>query len=670
MDQAHRHQRLRRALHTLEDDLVSQLQRFHLITSKPPHWVDTLQRQVLPAVDYDVPVILVAICGGGSTGKSTLFNALSRRTVSATGFKAGLTQRSVLCGHPDIMEDDHIVQNILFRFKTKPVRWEDPDDATRQGAPLVISSRAMRRNLVLIDTPDFDTGEGEQLRNRELAMPALQTSEILLYIFTNAIYNNASNTEFMRDILGAVGGREAILVYRVSRVLEDDEALKHIRKVATNLYPGSPLTGHAQLPEQVLGCYRVHESDEIALGKRTPGLEPLAETPLLDDLLSEIDVGSLKQRVLDRELEEVTRGARTSLAAVRTSSRQVELFREALDKLVVMHATQALRSFPKEEAFRLVQVLWNKSSPRALRLMRGTGKVVASPLYLAYGAYSRTRDWMRGEGLTARDKERIKHEAMEKDLIEGANRLRVHLLKTLERLHVTEPHAGKRHTLPPIATLVQEYLDAHGTDDVGLPRYEVTGSGEVNAVLPTPPLLREPLNTLETLEWQQLVAELRARVPELAGISPEIRQRIESEVSSFRENMSSIGKVREALFSGVAVLPPVLAVTYVLSTGDPVTGSTIAVKLGSVFGIQDLWAVMTIPASTGLNEVDRKQLAAMLGPIINRWFESRVLQVRDLYRRLLLTPVEEAINASLPADAEVFTTIESAIAFLEEEPEP
>lgn len=631
---------LRRSLQTLDERLLPALRQLGLVGKKLPKWVNVLQRQALPAVKYDVPVILTTICGGGSTGKSTLFNSLAGRTISKTGFRAGLTQRIVICGHPDIMDDEKVVQNLLFRFKTEPQRWNRPDDATEPGSPLTISSLNIHENLVLLDTPDFDTGQGEELKNRELALPALQTSEVLLYLFTNAIYNNASNTSFMREVIGAVGGRETILIYRVSRVLPDEDAMEHLRKVATSLYPASPLVGPHELPEQILGCYRIHESDEIALGKEQPKLTPMAGTPPLEELLDGIDVVDLKERVLQRELHEIIEGAGESIRGAQRAVKELGLFRQVAEQAVIKTAAHALRSFPQDEATKFVQQVWQRSSPTPLRVMRGTGKVIGSPVHLAMMAYRTGQRYYRGESLSAKGRERLQREALENDLIEAASQLRTLLLESRQSLRMTDQTTGKHKPETHAAEHVDTFLQQHGANEDGLPKLRWAGAS-VTIEAPTPAPLHRALDALESMNWADAVARIREESADLFRLSDDLKAELETEILGFRENMGVVDKVRESVFSSLTVLPPVIAITYVLSTGDPVTGGAIAVKLSGALGLGDLWAVVAIPASSGLNEVDRKQLSALLQPIIRRWFESRLVMVRDLYQSMLLAPFEE-----------------------------
>lgn len=69
--------------------------------------------------------------------------------------------------------------------------------------------------MVIMDTPDFDTGSKGTYTNRNLARQALETADIFIYIFTNSNYNNRDNTDFISQSLTGIGKRHCFLIYRV-----------------------------------------------------------------------------------------------------------------------------------------------------------------------------------------------------------------------------------------------------------------------------------------------------------------------------------------------------------------------------------------------------------------------------------------------------------------------
>ena len=99
-------------------------------------------------------------------------------------------------------------------------------------------------------------------------------------------------------------------------------------------------------------------------------------------------------------------------------------------------------------------------------------------------------------------------------------------------------------------------------------------------------------------------------------------------------------------------VPATAAVTYVLSTGDPIGAAGIKVKLTGLFGAKDLYALVAIPVTTRLKKADQQQLKTMLEPIAEAWFNHKLKKVQQLF--------EETITAGTIRN--VSQTIEGAAA--------
>jgi hypothetical protein len=99
----------------------------------------------------------------------------------------------------------------------------------------------------------------------------------------------------------------------------------------------------------------------------------------------------------------------------------------------------------------------------------------------------------------------------------------------------------------------------------------------------------------------------------------------------FRSKMNLWAKVSQTFWAFMNVLPATMAVTYVLSTGDPVGAAGIKVKLTGLFGAKDLYALFAIPATTGMKKADRKQLEIMLEPIVETWLVHKLKIIQDLF---------------------------------------
>jgi prophage DNA circulation protein len=110
------------------------------------------------------------------------------------------------------------------------------------------------------------------------------------------------------------------------------------------------------------------------------------------------------------------------------------------------------------------------------------------------------------------------------------------------------------------------------------------------------------------------------------------------------------------------VVPATVAVTYILSTGDPVGAVGIKVKLTGLFGLHDLYALIAIPATTGLKKADQGQLKEMLGPIIQTWLNNKLKAVQDLFEKEITGQmIQDATDALQSSDA-LITQIRDQIA--------
>ena len=171
-----------------------------------------------------------------------------------------------------------------------------------------------------------------------------------------------------------------------------------------------------------------------------------------------------------------------------------------------------------------------------------------------------------------------------------------------------------------------------------------TGSVSMHVAAPLPS--KAARDRLEDRPWSEVVARIVPVAEEILNISrdADLNRELTDLVNEFRQQMSFSQRTRESAFASLTILPATLGMAYILTTGDPVGGSGIYAKLHGLFGMHDLWALVSIPASAGLDETSRKNLHAMLAPVLSRWFESRAEIVKRLF--------EENITGSVIAEIE------------------
>ena len=639
--------RLRDGLRLLRDTLPALRSAFGEPSREapPPPWQDKLTRNVLPALDFDLPVLLVAICGGGSTGKSTVFNSLVGLTLSQTGFKAGLTARVLLAGHPRILADPRAAQALLYRLGQAPVPWKSPADTLVPGPPLYATAEALPPTLVLIDTPDFDTGADGRLVHRALAEPVLRTAEVIVYVFSNTVYNNLSNTQFMASVVGGIGGRPTILVYRISRAASDEEVLEHCRVVAQRLYPGSE--GMEGLPREVIGIYRVHESDAVAQGQVEPQLLPLSRITkgrTLTELLAGLDVAPLKRHAFAADLGEIHRGAAAEGASLRHEAEMARLYRQALEQAMAQQALEALRSFPAQEAVGLATRLFIASSPKYIRWLRAAGRTFGLPFQAVRKLGQELS--RRFGAATGSASEMDPLATLSQGLLLSANELRNRLLDDALIVQVAEGE--------PLLAAVR----AQGAPGILI---EPLDSGLYNVHIPVPRAVRRQEAAILAQDWEGITATLRRTAERLVGLPADIEEELRALVADFRAEMGWMQRLRESFFASLSALPPLLGVTYTLLTADPITGGGIWIQLQSVFGINDLWALVSIPAAAGLSARDRQQLEQMIRPVFRLWFERRLRHIVEIYQQTVCRPVFQVLERLPEPNDARFEDVERAL---------
>jgi hypothetical protein len=136
---------------------------------------------------------------------------------------------------------------------------------------------------------------------------------------------------------------------------------------------------------------------------------------------------------------------------------------------------------------------------------------------------------------------------------------------------------------------------------------------------------------LQKSDWRSTVKNVLEKRKLITSFSENIDNELKLLVEEFRKKMGIIEKSRQTFSALLNVLPATAAVTYILATGDPVGATGIKVKLSGLFGLHDLYALVAIPATTGLNKADRDQLENLLGPIAKTWLNSKLDTVNEIF---------------------------------------
>ena len=318
------------------------------------------------------------------------------------------------------------------------------------------------------------------------------------------------------------------------------------------------------------------------------------------------------------------------------------------------YALESLRSFPAGEAIELTTRLFALTSPRHVRILRGVGRVVGAPFRAARTLAHKVERWASRE----REQPHKLQDDIARDLLLAANSLRNDLLddtvivQTRHTDHLAVATRRVAQTAPCSDRLRVERIDRR----------------LANVHVPKPEAIRAHQPELLEQDWDSVMASLRAAAEQLTGLPGDIEAELWQEVLAFRQQMSWGQKLRETFFASLSTIPPLLGVTYTLLTADPLSGSGLAFQLESVLGLNDLWALVSIPASAGLSQQDSRQLEHMLAPVFGLWLTRRLEAIVDLLTSTVCRPIAEILEQLPQPNDGRFRQVERALATIEEEP--
>ncbi|MCG6912219.1 MAG: dynamin family protein [Deltaproteobacteria bacterium] len=620
------------------------------------NWSGVVDKKLLPRLAGDFPLV-AAICGGGSSGKSTLFNALIGEHVSPTGGTAGINRRVLAAVSKRRFGSAGEFQTLLEPFGYRPQPLADKHDLASPGDLLYVLKNKVPPNLILLDTPDFDTGLKGAYTNREMTRQALELSDIFIYIFTNANYNNRDNTDFVSEMLSDIGRRKCYLVYRVYASYGDQEILGHARTVAGNLYGKSA-------DEYVLGIYRADEDNRVAADEKFMALGPVdgKTRDSLTDELERMDTAALRSELVASVYEDALTFARDATAQARDSRERLCFYRDVLQAAQSVSVQDALQHLPLEPVLKRFTDIWYAGDPGYLKVMRKTGRFVDAPLRAAVSAAK----WITGKKRAQKNPDAHLNEfpeQFEEDLLVAVNNLR--------RQAVGPELSVALQANDPAARAMVRMARGAGSrkDDRPGERVHAQGAsrGKLTFTAKTHTAITQAQEKLKTKDWQTTLDAVVADGARIADIPGHIDGELRQLAAHFRETMGFISRVRQTFSALLTVLPATAAMTYILTTGDPVGAVGIKVKLAGLFGLKDLYALVAIPATTGLNRADRKQLEFMLVPITRTWLNDKLGSVQSLFEKEITGEIIAAANQALDASRELIDNIEDAMKRLNRE---
>ncbi len=614
-------------------------------------WQDIIDAKLLARLAPDFPIV-AAICGGGSSGKSTLFNSLVGEHFAPTGGKAGLNRR-VLFSIPAVRaEQTNLLAELAQPFKSELQLLQNTEQLTVPGEPLYVLNQSPLNNLVVLDTPDFDTGARGAYTNRETTRMALEASDILIYVFTNSNYNNRDNTDFIAQMLTGIGMRKCFLVYRVYPSFTPQEVLDHATTVARGIYGD-------RADEFLMGIYRTDEDNQVAAGQQFMKLAPVEKQhPEFSAALQSIDGTGLRLELYGSILSDVIRRAAKITSLSKVSLDELQLYLDALQMAQSHSVQEALKHFPMDRVLRRFAQIWARTDPPHVKLMRRTGNVIEFPLKMLLGAAGWAREQLLPEGPEpAPSKEFVKK--LDEDLATAVTKINYQAVSSQISVSgsLSDPSAGK------MAEIIEKIRAVKDLEKAQPPTAEPFGEGPAHTFLvDAHPVVLSEQEKLRARDFKSILQTILAEKENIVAITHDMDRDLEKLADHFRGKMGVWRKISQTFWALLNILPATVAVTYVLSTGDPVGAAGIKVKLAGLFGAKDLYALFAIPVTTGLKSADRKQIEEMLTPIVQTWLNHKLITVQHLFEEHITGDILQCARNNLKDADNLISATEDLLA--------
>ena len=574
--------------------------------------ISTLNRSVIPQLSSDWP-LLVAVTGGGSSGKSTLFNFLAGAKVSASDPTAGYTRRMVAAIHPKVAADKKKMKLLFERFRAnaRPRKLSKPEEALEKGDPVYVECPKIPEHLVLIDTPDFNIGDKEGFFNRDAAKEILDVADVVLYVVTNATYNNKNDTDFVRKVLSDIGTRKVALLYRFSPVYNDDMVREHMTVALSNLYPDE---GKAK--EACIGIWRIDESNEVAAGKHDPEIRPVNGGAPLAEALAALDPTKTRTNVMRGVIDDSLLHADTWVRDSEMEALKYAAYRDSLDFLTIAASEGCLKETPQRDIIKLFVEEWEKAQPWFVRnghwLSRTTLKVTRKVI----GVFRKDQGPSNGA-------EPSFAESFRTEFLKSVQKLQRDRESPCARFDFPKKYPNLQYAVKALRMLAKKFPDDYSLVDVDSQRKDGNYTAKVSrpAALDAADGLSQPV--------EELLESMGERVLEIVGETESFRPDVKELVRSFRENMTKWQSVKEWSSASLDTIAIVGTLSYVAVTGDAFTGGT----LMSMFGLNDLVVIPALSAFIAANcNIDKKIVDRQTSGPLTAWRNGKRAKILEILK--------------------------------------
>ena len=218
---------------------------------------------------------------------------------------------------------------------------------------------------------------------------------------------------------------------------------------------------------------------------------------------------------------------------------------------------------------------------------------------------------------------------------------------------LSDPVTGK------MAEIIERIRAEKHLEKAQPPTVEPSGEGPARTFLvDAHPVVSSAQEKLRARDFKSVLKSILAEKENIVAITRDMEQDLEKLADHFRGKMGLWRKISQTFWALLNILPATVAVTYVLSTGDPVGAAGIKVKLAGLFGAKDLYALFAIPVTTGLKGADRKQIEEMLTPIVQTWLNHKLNTVQLLFEENITGEILQSARQNLEDAGKLIGAVE------------
>jgi hypothetical protein len=461
----------------------------------------------------------------------------------------------------------------------------------------------------------------------------------------------------MSQMLTGIGSRKCFLIYRVYPSFTDQEVREHAMTVAGGIYGDGAA-------KNLLGVYRADEDNRVAAEKRFMKLRPVPADGLdFLSALAAIDALELRVELHASILKDVLKKAENLLGDAQHALDELRLYLDAFQTVQSQYVHEALKHFPMDRVMKRFAKIWAKTDPAHIKFMRKTGNVIEFPLKVLFGAAGWAKERLASGQAVPADSGDF-NKKLEEDLVTAVTSLHAQAIGP----QITVTGSLNDPVVKRMSQLVDRIRVQRANADAQNPRAESADQNQVlRFFVDTHPSVFLEQQRLRDQDFRSMLQTILSQKEELVDIPKDMRADLKDLADRFRSKMGVWSKISQTFWASLNVLPATAAVTYVLSTGDPIGAAGIKVKLTGLFGAKDLYALVAIPVTTQLKKADQQQLKTMLGPIARAWFNHKLKRVQQLFEETITGGTIRMVNETIERAAAGIAEMQNSMHICAEE---